>query len=167
MNKRNQMLTVFIASIALTSNSLNSVMPAYKLTEEDKVHPERHHHKSEHRTHTINVVVGQTFAISLDCQPSTGYTWYIAEPMMEDLIQLMGKTVIPYRCPGSRGKTTFTFQAIKAGYETVTFEYARPWSWDVAQRCTYTINIREKNAFHHHHSKPMLPPFMLPEWNNH
>ena len=153
MNKGNALLIACITVIMMIQSPLQSVMPAYSVPEKNVL--------SEHQAHTISAVEGQTFTINLDSQTSTGYTWYITEPIMEDHIQLLGKTVMPYRSPGSRGKTIFTFQAVKAGRATITFEYARPWSWDVAQRCAYTIIIREKNV-HCQRPKQLFPPFMLP-----
>lgn len=161
MKQRISARVVFTLILIFTSHSLTSIMPAYALKEKQQIRPENHYNRSESQAHTINVVVGQTFTINLDSQASTGYTWYIVEPMMEDQIQLLGKTIIPYRCPGGRGKTIFRFQAVKAGTEIITFEYARPWSWEVAQRCTYIVIIREKNSYHNH-ARPTLPPFMLP-----
>lgn len=92
----------------------------------------------------LHVIEGQRFTITLNCQPSSGYTWYITEPALEDTIQMLGKTIMPCRCPDGKTKTTFIFKALKAGQENLTFEYARPWGWSSAQRCTYTIIIHEK-----------------------
>jgi predicted secreted protein len=96
------------------------------------------------QTAILHVVEGQRFTITLDCHPSSGYTWYITEPALEDTIQMLGKTVMPCRCPDGKAKMTFIFKALKAGQEFLTFEYARPWGWSSAQRCTYTIIIHEK-----------------------
>ena len=158
MENRYQGFIIFVASVIVVSHSLNSVMPPYSLKKEDKVGTDLQCPRSEQLIHTINVIVGQKFSINLDSQPSTGYTWYIVEPMLEDQIQLLSKTVMPYRCPGGRGKTIFTFQAIKEGYETIVCEYARPWSWDIAQRQTYIVTIREKNLTPFH-ARQLLPPF--------
>ena len=159
MENRYQRFIMFMAAIIATSHSLNSVMPPSALKKEDKAGTELQCQRSEQLIHTINVVVGQKFNINLDSQPSTGYTWYIVEPILEDQIQLLGKTVMPYRCPGGRGKTIFTFQAIKEGRETIVCEYARPWSWNIAQRQTYIVNIQQKNLTPFH-AKHILPPFM-------
>lgn len=158
MENRYRRFIIFVAGVITTSYSLNSAMPPFALKEERPLHQIDAGPRTEQLIHTINVIVGQKFNINLDSQPSTGYTWYIVEPMLEDQIQLLSKTVMPYRCPGGRGKTIFAFQAIKEGYETIVCEYARPWSWEIAQRQTYIITIRQKDVTPFH-AKQLLPPF--------
>jgi predicted secreted protein len=149
-----------IVSAFVLAGQLHARMPSYSLAEVSG-YAHDHHDRQEHRTQVIHVNVGQTFTITLDSNPSTGYTWYLVEPIGEDYLQLLCKSVCPCRCPGGRAKMTFKFSAIQAGQEDIVCEYSRPWSWDIAQRMHYKVIIHELYTHCQEH-KPHMPPFMLP-----
>jgi Predicted secreted protein len=160
--KKFLLLNAFVIFAIITHNILGCHMPAYSLNELAHTLPSQNYSKPERTARIIHVLEGRRFTITLDCQPSTGYTWYITTPTLEDTIQLLGKTVMPCRCQGGKSKMTFIFQALKAGEEIITLEYARPWSWYSAQKCTYTIIIHEKYKFED--IKKQVPPYKLPGW---
>jgi predicted secreted protein len=143
MNKILRM-KIMISLILLSFSHASLAAPAYALPKLTALQSLLKRTNNGNRNAVLHVIEGQRFTISLDCQPSSGYTWYITEPALEDTIQLLGKTIIPYRCPDGRAKATFIFKALNPGQEFLTFEYARPWGWSSAQRCTYTIIIHEK-----------------------
>lgn len=159
MNKKS--VCIFLMSSLVTSANLYCTMPAYSLTEPSYARHRIPANRLDRKMHTLRLVVGQTFTITMDCQTSTDYTWYLVQPTFEDHVQLLGKTVIPCNCPGGSGRTIFQFQALKTGQEIIKFEYARPWSWNIAQECTYTVVIREKGT-DRQGKKSHIPPFMLP-----
>ncbi|NYT16274.1 MAG: protease inhibitor I42 family protein [Methanomassiliicoccales archaeon] len=75
---------------------------------------------------TISVRVGELFHISLDSNPSTGYSW--AANFEENEVMLEKRT---YRTEssliGGGGKETFTFRSLTKGETTITMKYKRPW----------------------------------------
>jgi inhibitor of cysteine peptidase len=82
---------------------------------------------------TITAGVWQHFAVQLDANATTGYTWQLtADPGAQ--VQLLGHTYTPAppQQPGSGGTELFTFQAVAAGTTTLTFGYLRPWETGVA-----------------------------------
>jgi len=93
---------------------------------------------------TIRVLEGNQFTVTLQGNSGTGYTWYIKEPCMDDYITPIAKHIIPCKHPGGVTTTIFKFHALHAGRERLVFEYARPWSWSVAQHrmCDVVIEPR-------------------------
>lgn len=96
---------------------------------------------------TIEVAVGEEFVISLDSNPTTGYSWEMTS-QLPAWLELIGSEYIPTPTEpqkvGSGGIEEWTFRANAAGTATVTFEYRRPWEKDQppAQRKTFVIVAR-------------------------
>jgi len=96
---------------------------------------------------TIEVTVGEEFTISLDSNPTTGYSWELTGPLPAWL-ELIGSEYIPTPTDppmvGSGGIEEWTFRANAAGTATITFEYRRPWEEDQppAERKTFVIVAR-------------------------
>ncbi|MBN2131081.1 MAG: protease inhibitor I42 family protein [Sedimentisphaerales bacterium] len=96
---------------------------------------------------TIEVTVGQNFVISLQSNPTTGYSWELTSPLPTWLV-LVGSEYIPAPTDppmvGSGGVEEWTFRANAAGTATITFEYRRPWEKDQspAERKTFVIVAR-------------------------
>jgi inhibitor of cysteine peptidase len=92
---------------------------------------------------TITVGVGQHFAVQLDANPTTGYTWQLtADPGAP--VQVLGHTYTPAppQQPGSGGTELFTFQAVAAGTSTLAFGYVRPWETGVAPAQTAAFPVK-------------------------
>lgn len=93
---------------------------------------------------TIDTSVGQTFTITLDSNPTTGFSW---KPLYDTTqLSLAGSS---YLAPtssalGAGGQEQFTFRALKRGGATITFTYARSWETNVppAQTRVYTVNVK-------------------------
>ena len=79
---------------------------------------------------TMKVTSGQEFEITLDSNPSTGYSWR-AKISDDSLLKELGKTyrttMQAAQTPGAGGKDDFIFKALKNGIVSVTMSYARPW----------------------------------------
>jgi predicted secreted protein len=60
-----------------------------------------------------------------------------------EILVAAGGKVIPASAasPGAPGEQVFTFRAMKAGDEKVTFELRRPWEHDVAPDKALTISV--------------------------
>jgi inhibitor of cysteine peptidase len=74
----------------------------------------------------IHVAVGETFAIALASNPTTGYTWQTAvDPRC---LTLLAQELEPGGdAIGAGGQEVFRFRARQAGEAEITFEYRRPW----------------------------------------
>ena len=75
----------------------------------------------KHRSRIITVQEGDTFSINLKSQESAGCMWAMTSPFFYDYIKLIDRSEMVCRC-GGLGKTTFTFQALRPGEETIKFE---------------------------------------------
>ncbi len=94
---------------------------------------------------TVQVKVGQTIAITLDGNPSTGYTWEAENKDLKTL-KLAGEPEFKSsntdkNVVGAGGTLTLRFQAVAAGQETLTLVYHRPWETDVKPLQTYTVTV--------------------------
>ena len=76
----------------------------------------------------IDAVVGQSFVIALDSNPTTGFSWRLASSLPR-MLKLQGKRYIPDepQLIGSGGTEEWTFKAVRSGRATIVFEYVRPW----------------------------------------
>jgi inhibitor of cysteine peptidase len=81
----------------------------------------------------IPSVVGKEFTITLDSNPTTGYSWRIAGSLDAGLlkvVQIQHKTS-KSKLIGAGGKDMWTFRGLKEGQGAVSLEYVRPWEKDV------------------------------------
>ena len=81
---------------------------------------------------SISIVVGETVSITLAGNPTTGYTWELADidravlaPDPEPAFTADSSLT------GAGGKFTFRFFALKTGSSAVKLSYRRPWEKDV------------------------------------
>lgn len=98
-------------------------------------------------TPEVRAAVGQDLVILLPSNPTTGYSWRLAESR-PDMIKLAGRE---YRTRqqsqdivGAGGVEEWRFTALGRGKTTLVFEYVRPWEKDAppAGRKTFKIDIR-------------------------
>ena len=74
----------------------------------------------------IQTAVNETFEVSLDSNPTTGYSWQA--DFDEAYLELVDQTFEPSsELLGAGGTETLVFTALKAGETTLTLEYKRPW----------------------------------------
>ncbi len=76
---------------------------------------------------TIKTKKGDTFSISLESNPTTGYSW---QPQFDsNYVQLVNSDYTPSQphLIGGGGKETFEFLALQSGQTEITFSYMRPW----------------------------------------
>jgi inhibitor of cysteine peptidase len=91
----------------------------------------------------LNVRVGEKIVVTLDGNPSTGYTWDPKE-LDASMIQQVGSTDFKSGNPGlvgAGGTLTLTFKLLKPGTTVLTLIYHRPWETDVEPLHSYTITI--------------------------
>ena len=82
----------------------------------------------------VAVREGQTFALTLRSNPTTGYIWQLAEPVNERIIRFTGNE---YRSDktglmGAGGREIWTFKAVGIGETRISLKYVRPWEKDAA-----------------------------------
>jgi inhibitor of cysteine peptidase len=94
---------------------------------------------------TLQISPGDTVAIALDSNPTTGYSWQIIQ-MDDSLLQLMREPEFQAdneenQLVGAPGTETFTLQALATGQATLILGYSRPWEETVPPVEMYTIHF--------------------------
>jgi inhibitor of cysteine peptidase len=94
----------------------------------------------------VNAFVGQELVITLDGNPSTGYTWETKD-MDPTMFSQDGETQFTSSNPdvvGSGGTQTLTIRILKTGNASLTLIYHRPWETDVAPVDTFSFELLVK-----------------------
>jgi inhibitor of cysteine peptidase len=96
-------------------------------------------------TSPIDVKTGDDFTISLEANPSTGYSWELTGPLDDKVVVELGSDHEPGTGTGVGvpGHQLFRFQAVGAGTATIGLQYVRPWETGVAPAKTseFTVNV--------------------------
>jgi inhibitor of cysteine peptidase len=92
---------------------------------------------------SVAVGVGQRFAIELDSNPTTGYSWQLTAPPGGQ-VTLIDEDYTPAgpQTAGSGGVQRFTFEGTATGTTSLAFGYARPWETGVAPANTATFPVK-------------------------
>jgi len=82
---------------------------------------------------SIEVTIGQEFAIELDANATTGYQWQLAKTLDNTIIKQLGTE---YRLAetgliGAGGKEVWKFKALGLGKTIIAMKYIRPWEKEV------------------------------------
>jgi inhibitor of cysteine peptidase len=90
----------------------------------------------------IELAKGQILVISLEAQPSTGYTWEVAE-LNELILQQQGEPEFQPTSDGigASGVLIFRFEAISTGETNLKLIYHQPWVEDVEPIETFFIQV--------------------------
>jgi inhibitor of cysteine peptidase len=94
----------------------------------------------------VSVKVGGQIVITLDCNPSTGYTWE-AQGLDATIFKQVGEATFVSSDPGmvgAGGTLSFTFKVLKAGTASLTLVYHRPWETGVDPLDTFSITVTVK-----------------------
>jgi inhibitor of cysteine peptidase len=91
----------------------------------------------------IEVTKGQFTVITLEANPTTGYTWEVTEPLDEQVLRQVGEIafVPESELLGAPGVQIVTFGAVGAGEATIKLVYHRPWETDVEPLDTFTVPV--------------------------
>ena len=92
----------------------------------------------------MDIAVGGTLTVTLDSNATTGYSWGLKEIGDTNVLQ---ETDNKYVAPtsdlmGAGGKEVWNFKALKAGKTTISMEYSRPWSGEVAKSFNLTVIVK-------------------------
>ncbi|GEM_PF-2100032 len=86
---------------------------------------------SQEESTAIRVEPGQTFALSFQGRPGTGYSWVFAADPDRKLLEFLGESVAERdREPeivGGSETFLWTFKALAAGEAEIAMKYVRPW----------------------------------------
>jgi inhibitor of cysteine peptidase len=95
---------------------------------------------------SVSVSNGGQIVVTLDGNPSTGYTW-TAQGLNNDLLKQVGDARFISSNPGaigSGGTLTLTFTAEATGTTPLTLIYHRPWDKGIAPLQTFTVTVTVK-----------------------
>ena len=86
---------------------------------------------------------GQTLVVTLEGNPTTGYSWEVAEPLDEQVLRQVGEAEFKQESDlvGAGGVQILRFEAVSAGTMTLKLVYHRPWEKDVEPLETYSIQV--------------------------
>ena len=86
---------------------------------------------------------GQTLVITLEGNPTTGYSWEVAEPLNEQVLRQVGEPEFKAESQalGAGGIQVLRFEAVNAGKTTLKLIYHRPWEEGVDPLETYSIEV--------------------------
>ena len=95
----------------------------------------------------IDVAVGDTFAIELEANATTGYEWMLADSLPPAILRVLRREYVPpttRAAPvGEGGRARLTLRATGAGTTDVTLAYARPWDRQaVADTARFRVTVR-------------------------
>jgi inhibitor of cysteine peptidase len=92
--------------------------------------------------HPITLRIGEELVLKLECNPSTGYDWFLTEQKNSVLSSLGKPTYEQGRSmPGAGGIESWNFRAAAAGAQTLKLEYRRPWEKDTSPAKTVIFQI--------------------------
>ncbi|RCV63643.1 putative secreted protein [Methanophagales archaeon] len=90
----------------------------------------------------INATTGEFLVVSLEGNPTTGYTWEVEELNEQVLQQIGGIVDVPESdLMGAPSMQIATFEVVGAGNATINMVYHRPWETDVEPLDTFTVNV--------------------------
>jgi inhibitor of cysteine peptidase len=86
---------------------------------------------------------GQTLVVTLEGNPTTGYSWEVAEPLDEQVLRQVGEAEFKQESDlvGAGGVQILRFEAVNAGTITLKLVYHRPWEKDVEPLETYSLQV--------------------------
>lgn len=95
---------------------------------------------------TIDVLRFRTIKLSLEANPTTGYTWQLTSPTNREVLRQYYYKYkrMPTKLVGVGGHDIWKFWAIRPGTETVKAVYLRPWEGSTPPAKTFTVTIRVK-----------------------
>lgn len=94
-----------------------------------------------------HIKVGDTFSIQLRSNPTTDYSWQLAEPFDKTRLEKVSNhyqaDANPNRMVGVGGTETLMFKALKSGHAKIQVRYIRSWEAQdtAAQVAKYQIEI--------------------------
>ena len=90
----------------------------------------------------VELNAGQTLVVSLEGNPTTGYTWEAAE-LDEQVLRQVGEAEFKPDSDaiGAGGVQTLRFETVNSGQTTLKLVYHRPWEEDVEPLETFSVQV--------------------------
>ena len=90
----------------------------------------------------VELNAGQTLVVSLEGNPTTGFTWEAAE-LDEQVLRQVGEAEFKPETDaiGSGGVQTLRFETVNSGHTTLNLVYLRPWEEDVEPAETFSVQV--------------------------
>jgi len=90
----------------------------------------------------IELKTGQELVVTLDANPTTGYSWDV-DTLSETVLQPVGEPEfeIDSNLVGAGGVQIMRFKAVEAGESVLSLIYHRPWEKEVEPIETFSIQI--------------------------
>jgi len=94
---------------------------------------------------TIAIDQGNPLVVSLESNPSTGYSWQVGKND-NSILKFVDQSAFPptVHMPGAPGHQMFKFKAIAAGTDSLELEYIRPWEKGVAPAKRFNVRVTVK-----------------------
>ena len=91
----------------------------------------------------IELRKGQILVITLEANPTTGYTWEVEKPLDEGILRQVGEAEFKPQSDlvGAPGVQTLRFEAVNDGQTTLNLVYHRPWEEDVEPEETFSLQM--------------------------
>ena len=95
---------------------------------------------------TIEISAGDSLTLTLDSNPTTGFSWALKGIGNESVLEQTGHEfkAAPANDPpllGAGGKEIWTFKALNRGSSTISMEYIRPWEQNVEPQETFVLTV--------------------------
>ena len=94
---------------------------------------------------TVKVGVGGTVTLTLESNPTTGFSWTKVENVDKNILKLekndYKQNANPGRMVGVGGKTTIVYRALKAGTAKIDLTYMQPWEPDSQYNTNYKVTV--------------------------
>jgi inhibitor of cysteine peptidase len=86
---------------------------------------------------------GQTLVVTLEGNPTTGYSWEVAEPLDDQVLRLTGEPEFKAESEalGAGGVQILRFETVNAGKTTLKLAYRRSWEKGVEPLNTFSIQV--------------------------
>jgi inhibitor of cysteine peptidase len=91
----------------------------------------------------IEIAEGQDLVVSLQSNPSTGYSWERV-PVEDEILQQAGEPEFEEGRPGvvgAPGEQVFRFQAARTGTTKLDLVYHRPWEQEAKPAGTFSVTV--------------------------
>ncbi len=88
----------------------------------------------------VRVAMGETFAVALKGNPTTGYTWHASVDAR--YLELVAQEFEPAgEGVGAGGHEVCRFRTLQAGETQITFVYRRPWDTEARDKRLFQVVI--------------------------
>jgi len=90
----------------------------------------------------VELNAGQTLVVSLEGNPTTGFTWEAVE-LDEQVLRQVGEAEFKPETDaiGAGGVQTLRFETVNSGQTTLNLVYLRPWEEDVEPAETFSVQV--------------------------